>query len=325
MREFSMGRALSEGLAFISRAPAAHAIILILIGAVLPFVLQFALMGGPAGLLNPAMMGQEAAAMLAMGGATLLAAMAIGYVLQTGSYFGSLRIGLAREESLGGAIAYGLLAGLVVVVGLILAFAVIGIGLSQAIGGLASVLLLIVFLPAMAALYTVMVSSIAIPMFLAIVLLMVFRMSLMGPAMGAQNFGAGAVGFVVIVLIMLLLLWLAARFCCTLPAMAHGKTVNPIAGLGESWRLTAGHNGRLMLYLAAVGAVLGLVFLAYMSAIGVSFASSVGSGGMPQVGIGFIAVSILFGIAFAYVTVLVPAGIYRALHDDVDESAAVFA
>ena len=324
MREFSISRAWSEGLAFIARAPAAHAVILILIGALVPTALQFAVMGGPANLANPAMMGQDAAALLAFGGGALIAVMVLGYVLQTGSYFGSWRIGLAREESLGGAIVYGLLAGLVVVIGLAV-LAALGIALGQAIGGLAFLLLAIVFLPAIAALYTVMMALMAVGMFLAILLGLLFGASLGMSAMSADMMGAGIVGLVIMFLIMLLLLWLAARFSCTTSAMADAKTVNLVTGLGESWRLTAGNQGRIMLYLALVGVLLGLVFLAYMSVLGVSMASGFAGGGTPEIGIGVIVVSLLFGIGAAYVGVMIPAGIYRSLRDDSEESAAVFA
>ena len=324
MREFSISRAWSEGLAFIGRAPGAHAIILILIGVVVPTVLQFAAIGGPANLANPAMMGQDAAALLALGGGALIAVMALGYVLQTGSYFGSWRIGLAREESLGGAIVYGLLAGLVVILGLA-AVGAVGAVLAQAIGGIAFLLLAIVFLPAFAALYTVMMAMMAVGMFLAILIGLLFGASLGMSAMTPDMMGAGVVGLVVVLLIMLLFLWLAARFSCTTSAMADSKSVNFVAGLGESWRLTSGNQLRIMLYLALVGVLLGLVFLAYISVLGASMASGLAGGGAPEIGIGALVVGILFGIGAAYVGVLIPAGIYRSLRDDSEESAAVFA
>lgn len=322
MNDFTIGKAWGLGLDFIRRAPAGHAILLILIGAVIPTVIQFLLVGGSASLTNPAMFGQGAPMALAYGGVAMLAAMAIGYIFQTGGYFGSWRLGLARAE-LGGAIAYGLTAGVLVVL-VAGAIGAVGFGLGQALGFVGVLLLLLIVLPLLASLYSLIVAMMAVLMLFAGLMAAIFGAALVRGNFGSGAFGAGIVGAIVVAGLALLLLWLAARFSCTTSVMASRADFNLFGALGESWRLTGRAQGRIMLYLALVGTVFGIVLFLFTSVVVAGAMRGIGGGGVQPFAVGAILASIALSVFMAYVSVLVPAGIFRALQPDADASAAVF-
>jgi membrane-anchored glycerophosphoryl diester phosphodiesterase (GDPDase) len=122
----------------------------------------------------------------------------------------------------------------------------------------------------------------------------------------------------------LLFLWLGARFSCATPAMASRGSLNFLEAVRESWHVTAPRQGRIMLYLALVGLLFGLVYLIFAGIFAAAVGVTLASGGVPSMGIGTILLGIAMGVLMAYVSVLVPAGIYRAAAPDVDASAAVF-
>jgi hypothetical protein len=324
MNDFNIGRAWSLGFDFIRRAPAGHAILLIVIGAIIPLVVQLALVGGATALTNPAMMGSNAPEMLAAGGIGLLAAMAIGYVFQTGAYFGSWRLGLTRGTEIGGAIGYGLAVGVgVVVLGIVIA--AIAFALTQVLGVWAVLIVAILVIPLLAALYSLMIAIMCIMMLFAAVIAGVFGAA-MGSAAPASNVLAGGlISAVVIILVALFFLWVTARFCCTAPAMAHRGSFNFVEALGESWQITSRSQGSIMLYYVLVGLALGVLFLIFGIALAaVAMGGMAAGAGAPQMSIGMIVMSVLMSVVLGYISVLIPAGIYRALQPDIDASAAVF-
>ena len=338
MRQFSLGSAWTSGTAFITREPANHAIILIGIGVAAPLLLQLVLLGGPTGMMNPATLGQGAMTGAAgLAGAFLLVSV-LGYILQTGSYFASWRIGLAQGETAGGAIVYGLIAGLlaiVVVVALLMVLGLIvgGVAMSAAgspgaaPGGAAILIIFGLMVPMLiffATLYTTMMAA-----FSVIMLFMLLLLTLFGASFGASDAlpwagaAAGMVGLVGLLLVALLF-WLTARFSCATSIMADRKSLNFFGAMSESWRLTAPHQWRILAYLALLGVLAGIGLVVISGVAGVSMMGSVANGGAPEMGVTAIIMSLLFGIPLAYLTVLVPAGIYRELAGTVS-AAEVFA
>ena len=324
MNQFSLGGAWSKGVGLFSGEAAKQAMILIGLGIAAPFIIQFALVGGTSGLVNsPLVSGPSGLMAVAGAGGVVLLAMAIGYVLQVGSFFASWRLGLARNETLVGAIAYGLPAAVVVIVGTVLAAAALGFVFTQ-IGALGAFLLIVAVLILFAMLYTLVAATLAVTIFVMLLLAMI-----LGVTMGQAGFAAtlvGGYGFMAVIAILLsiLLLWLAARFSCTAAVMADRKSFNPFAAMAESWRLTAYDQFRVMLYLGLIGLVLAIVLAVGAVAIGVGFASSFQGGAPPALGIGALILGLIVGIPFAYLTVLLPGGIYRELAAP-DYSAEIFA
>ncbi|HEX8380632.1 MAG TPA: hypothetical protein VF619_08805 [Allosphingosinicella sp.] len=331
MRQFTIGSAWSRGLAFISRNAANHTIILIGMGILVPAILQYAVIGGVAGM-NPMMMGQNAlgagGSIAALAGAMILV-MIVSYVLQMGSYFSSLRIGLGRDATLGGAIVYGIICAVLALVffSVIALVVAVIIGLAMQGGGAMVFLALLVGVPVLilaAALYSVFMAAMALGMFLMFLIVLVF-----GASMGAANpalamAGQGSLVWLSGLAVAALLFWLAARFSCTTSVMADRKSFNLLAGLAESWRLTAPDQFRIMAYLGLLGILLFVVMVVLTIVVGVSMMGSMSSGQAPEVGIGSQIMVLIVGMPFAYLTVLVPAGIYSALFEDTSV-AEVFA
>jgi hypothetical protein len=312
MNSFSFGGAWSKGVGLFSGRAAGQALILVGLGTLLPAILQYALIGGPAGLMNPAMLSGAMGGLSAASGALAVAALIGGYVLQIGSYFGSWRLGLANGPNVAGSVGYGLVAGLLVVIGLGLALALLSAVLAPVFGPAAALLLVILFLMLFAFLYTLIAAIVAVALFLLLILSMI-----VGVSMGQAGFAATLVGgsggvAVVAVLLCVLLLWLAARFSCTTSVMAHRRSLNAFSAIGESWRLTADDQFRIMIYLGLIGLV--MTVIAFIAAIGagvVVAASFEGGGGPSDIGTGAMILTLIIGIPFAYLTVLVPGGIYR--------------
>jgi hypothetical protein len=324
MNQFSLGNAWSKGVSFFSQQALNHAIILIGIGILVPFVLQLALIGNAAGLMSPAMMSQGGLNAVTAMGATFLVVGIINYTLQTGSYFGSWRLGFGEGETLPGAVIYGLIVGVLVIV----AFVVIGVVvvlLAQASPVVGLILMAVILLPLFAALYTVLAAVVAIAMFLVLLIMLAF-----GANMGASNpgfamMGGGGLALLIMLAIVVVLFWLAARFSCATSVMADRKTFNPMVGITESWRLTSANQWRIMAYLALLGVVLLVLFFLVAAILGAGMMAGLQSGNAPQVGIGSMIMGMIVSIPLAYLVVLVPAGIYRELGGDSEASAKVFA
>jgi hypothetical protein len=333
MKQFSMGNAWSSGVNFFAGNGVNHAIILIGMGIVVPFVLQMLLVGQATGMMNPAMMGQGGVQALAAAGGAFLLVSLISYDLQFGSYFGSWRLGFGADENLGGAIIYGLIAAAIslgiiilfmIVVGLIGGFALQGASGGAGIG-IGIIFLLVILVPLLVFLAVLM------PLMIAVFCVIMFIVMLLGMAFGVNAFGQdprlamlGGGAFLVVMLLAALLFWLTARLCCTTSVMARRKSYNFIEAMGESWRLTARAQGQIMLYFLLLGIVGLVLFIVLAMVVGASMMGGLQSGSAPQVGMGSSIIGMIFGIPLAYASVLVPAGIYREL-GDFTESARVFA
>lgn len=270
MNRFSIGQAWSYATSFFAGQGASHAIALIGVGIVAPLVLQFAL-GGGAMMADP-MSFAAGGGLAAMGGLMIIVSL-VNYVLQTGSYFASWRIGLTGgAEPLGSVLGFGLIA----------------------------------------ALPTLLV-LIAVVLILVLIGFVVFGSALAPLAMGGQpGAGASALMLLLMLLFFLFLIWLAARFCCTGPVMADRRTFNILTGLGESWRMTSAPQWKIFGYFILLGIALFVIFLILGMLVGVSMFAGGGapsSGSM----IGIIVGALLLSIPMAYLQVGVPVGIYRAL------------
>ena len=308
MEGFSLDRAWARGVSFISARARDHAIILIGIGVLLTTALQYAIVGGASGMMNPAVMGDfEGISSL---GAAFIGAALLTYLLQFGSYFSSWRAGLAHEESLGGAIGWGMLAALLFVV-LAIVLLVVSALIMTAAPAVGAIAMVIILLPLAIILYSVFVVMMGLFLLISVLLAALF-----GASMGAnQFFGAAGEGFVAVAVMLavaILILWLSARLCCTAPAMARHRTFNPFAGIAESWRVTGPGQWRILAYLSLVAIVLGVLMIVVAMIAGFSMMGSMDAGGTPQIGIGMIVGGILLGVAMAYILVTIPAGIYRS-------------
>ncbi len=274
MNRISISQAWSYATSFFAGQGANHAIILIGIGIVVPLVLQFAIGGGA--MMSDPMALAAAGGFAAMGALAILASL-INYVLQTGSYFASWRIGFTNgAEPLGGAIGYGLIAALPV---LLLAFVVV----------------------------------IVLGLFAFLVFGSAFAPMLMGGQPSeAATAGTGLLMLLFIPLFLFFIVWLGARFCCMGPIMADRRSFNVLMGLGESWRMTSVSQWKIFGYFLLIGLAFFVLFLILGMIVGVSVFAS---GAEPSGG-SFVAIiigALLLSIPMAYLQVAIPAGIYRAL------------
>ena len=148
-----------------------------------------------------------------------------------------------------------------------------------------------------------------------IVLLLVVSM-IVGMASGYPGLAAtlvGGSGLVVVLLIVLAgaMLWLAARFSCMTCIMADRRSVNVFGAVAESWRLTWEDQWLILRYLALIGFGLAAIIFIGLLAAGYGLASIFGDSETPELGIGVIIIGVALGIPFAFLTVMIPAGIYR--------------
>lgn len=309
-----MRRAWSLGLGFVAGRAVGHAMILIGLGVLAPFALQYAIAGSADATISAAVpIGQEALA----SSLPLVAALAIGYVLQLGSYFASWRLGLGAGRPLGGAILYGLAAGL-------LAVAVVAAVATPALWAavrlwtpenvLLGALVALVPLSAVAALFYTTMAALAA----ALVALLLIAAMAFGTATGQVGIAAtlvGGRGDLVVVLVVMcgVLLWLAARLSCTAALMAGRGSFNLIAAARESWRLTWEEQWAILRYLALVGLALALAVLGVAFAVGAGATALIEETSAPALQTWAVVVRLAVAVPLAFLSVLVPAGIHREL------------
>lgn len=331
MDYFSISGAWRHGLRFFSDRIGQHALILIVIGLIPAYGAQLLIGGGQSsgGSPGPLLISQAGWGAMPAGGIAAVLLPLLGYVLQTGSYFASWRRGFARAESLGLAIGYGLIAGLVAI-GLCVALLAVGAVGAASMGWtgawlMAVVLLLIPLALACAAFYTLFAALLATAVALALVLAMIAGAITGQVGLAATLTGGSGMITVVLLVMSVVLLWLAARFSCTTSIMAERRSFNPIAAIRESWRLTLEDQLAIVRYLALIALTLALVIFGLAAAAGVGMAAFVEGGAVPEneQALG-VAIGIAIGIPLAFLAVLVPAGIYRELNR-ASAAAEVFA
>jgi hypothetical protein len=307
MNGFSFVRAWTKGLGFFSGAAVKHAILLLGVGVVAPVAIYLLLLGQPTALMNP-----DADPAAAPAPSAVLVASAAGWLLQAASFFAAWRVGLQRGATLGGALGFGLLAGLIVVLGFFAMLFVIGLASTLAVplltlmSGLILIAFLTIFWTAFAAMFAV-----------GVCLMFVIVLGI-GAAGGDLTFAATVVGgggwvWTVLVGASILILWLSARLSCTSILMAERRSFNLFAAMRDSWRLTWDDEWRIVRYLGLLGLAIALAAAAVIAAAGAGVAATLANGGQLAGGtLGAILLQVL-AIPFAYLSVLVPAGIYREL------------
>jgi hypothetical protein len=327
MNEFSFGGAWSKGVGLFSGSAAGHALILIGLGIVAPFALQMVAVGSWSGFMNPALLGGDGFGNFASLGTIFGLAVIAGYVLQIGSYFGSWRLGLGAGENVAAAAIYGLIVALLLVVGFMLVLGLLGFLAMQGSTILGTILVALAFMLLIMTLYTVMAILFIVGMFLMLVLTMIFGAAMGQAGVAAAFFGGGSGAVVVVFLVILaVLLWLTARLSCTASVLASRRGFNLFGAMAESFRLTVEDQIKITGYLALIGLVLSIIAFVGAIVVGASVVASMGTAGAsaPSLGMGAMILGLIVGIPFAYLTVLVPGGIYRELAGST-VSAEVFA
>jgi hypothetical protein len=311
---FSMGSAWSSGLRFVARRALGHAVILIGIGVLAPFALQYAVAGraveGVSLVLGTAAFGTGSAA-----GVALLVALALGYFLQSASYFASWRLGFGAGRSLAGPILYGFVSGLlalaaIAVVGTLAAFAAWQFD-SSGVLYLAVLIFLIPLMAVLALFYTVPAALVAAAVSLLLGAAMVYG-ALVGEVGLAATMVGGSGGIAVLLLMLsAVLIWFAARLSCTACVMADRKSFDLIAAVRESWRLTWDEQWAIARYLALVGVGLALLIFAGAIVAGVGANAMLQEETGPALETGALILRLAAAVPLAFLTMMVPAGIYR--------------
>ncbi len=264
MRDFDIGSATSSAVAFVSRN--LRLILLLLGGAILVGqILVYAMVGSSpeaiAQQIASAGTSGDASQLFRLGGG-LLAASVVAALLQATAQFAIYRIALSDEQDMGSAIGYGTNAAILY---LLFSFVV----------GIVVVLILALLIAAFIGMGVI---------------------SSGGASMSIAMLGVG----LVLVLIPLLI-WLAARLFVAVPVMADARSINPIYGLTQSWKLTRRHQwpivGFVLLYIVAVlilQGVLGLVGAIFALALG-DVVGAILAGIIVALPVGIIGLAVAYG------------------------------
>jgi hypothetical protein len=315
---FSWGNAWSFGYQAVARRAWHHCIILVGIGILVPLVVQIAVSGTPTEALGPLANGPADTTIV--GGISpppLAVAGLLSFLLQTTSYFGSWRVSLAENEAPGRALLYGLLAGLIAVplVAALLGLVVVaGSAAPEGLGVPVVMILAIPLLIACAAFFSLASATIAVAVGLMLLIAMIG-----GMAMGQTGFAAtimGGSGVVVVMAIVLsgILLWLAARLCCTTAIMAESRSFNPIAAIRISWDLTWDEQWAILRYLATIGLMLAIVTVALGAAATALALALMQMRDNDAPWVVQAAAGLIAGLPIAFLMAMATPGIYRELN-----------
>lgn len=222
MRDFDIGSAVSSAASFVGEHLRLILMLLggaLLVGQILVYVMVGSSPEAIAQQIASAGTSGDASQLFALGGG-LLAASLVAALLQATAQFAIYRIALSDEQDLGSAIGYGTNAAILY---LLFTFAV------------AAVAALILVVPIVA-------------------LLGVGTLSRGGGA-DASIASAALLGVGLVLVLIPLFIWLLARLFVAGPAMADARSINPIYGLTQSWKLTRAHQwpivGFVLLYFVA--------------------------------------------------------------------------
>ncbi len=326
MDSFSIVGAWSLGFRFVARQWPLQLLILVGLGIGLPVALQYALIGGPIETVNLGRVGPDP-----FGGGWLverpvvMAVLLAGYVLQVGSYFASWRLGFGGAP--GGALLYGLMAGLAAVALVAAARALGEYGSRLVVSPETWFVAVAVFLLPLLFVLSFLFVTQAVMLAAVVVLLLAFAM-IAGAATGSIGMAAtlvGGDGSIAVLLLVLsgVLFWLAARLSCVAPLLAGRRSLNLIAAIRNSWRMTLDDQMAITRYLFLVGVALAAVV------IGTGLLLGEGMRAIPRSGVGYtfdlatLLPRLALAVPFAFLTVMVPAGICRVLTVD-EVSAEVF-
>jgi hypothetical protein len=318
-----MRGAWAFGFRFFVHRPWAHILVLIGIGVVLPYLLQYLLAGDFLAAPGPGVTGQGVSTIMGQGsgaGAAAGAAILFGYYLQLASWFMSWRLGFGVGRPLGGAILFGLLTALLAAA----VFALVGGPAIWASGaamssGIPFIGLLIVLIPLVtvfALFYTLPAALLATIASIVLTFTMIFGTVTGNVGMAATLIGGSSGAVVILFLVMsAALMWLATRLSCATSLMADWKSCNLIAAIRESWRLTLEDQWVILRYLALIAFGLAILIIAVSLVAGIGaaayFQGSPGPGPGGQMAV--LALGLVASTPLAFLIVLLPAGIYREL------------
>lgn len=124
--------------------------------------------------------------------------------------------------------------------------------------------------------------------------------------------------------------WIYGRFLAAGPVMAALRTVNPITGLTESWRLTGPSQWVIVgfqLLIALMSFVLSMLAGLVLGAAAAGFAAGLDSGGDPGAIAGLIslAIALLVYVPILVIAVAMPMAVYRQVSDGDMQSGEIFA
>lgn len=286
MNRFSLGLAFSETFGFLRRNW--KSMLLWMGGAVLLLAVLFIVIGGGNFLAFRNANPNDPMAIFALLGQFFLFGI-VAMVVLYGAGMMIWRMGLSPEGSTGD-IGWALLAGL------LYAFAML----------------------------VVMLAAYIVIALVVVVIMLMFGVAGGAGAMfggtGAGPSGALLIGMIVIYfLVMVAMFWLQGRLMIAGPVMADRKLTNPFTAIGESWRLSAPSQwkilGFLIVFLIATYLIL-LLLVLLSGAIGGSLGKDSTAGAVTMV-----VMAIIVYVPFLMLWMSLPAGIYLALggSDDVEE------
>lgn len=316
MNPFSFRRAWAEGVGFFSGQAIRHAILLVGMGVLLPVALNAVLLWTTNWVGDMNGVGGAPS-----GGRLIFSASAL--ALQTAALFASWRLGLARGETLRGALVFGLLVGLMTTAGFGLALAAVGTIFGMITPFVAAAAVLVAFVALFGIVWTAYSAT------FAVAICLMFLLSLAtGAVMGDMTFAAtivGGSGFVwtLLVAAAFVLLWLAARLSCTAVLMAERRSLNVWGAIRDSWSLTWEDEWRITRYLGLLGLVIAAAVLAMVVVVGIGLSRTTGAGS-PVFSLMSSAFWGLLYIPLIYLAAMVPVGIYRALAPADVAAAEVF-
>ena len=118
---------------------------------------------------------------------------------------------------------------------------------------------------------------------------------------GGASMSIAMLGVGLVLVLIPLLIWLAARLFVAVPVMADARSINPIYGLTQSWKLTRRHQwpivGFVLLYIVAVlilQGVLGLVGAIFTLALG-DVVGAILAGIIVALPVGIIGLAVAYG------------------------------
>lgn len=183
--------------------------------------------------------------------------------------------------------------------------------------------------------------SIILYVALTVVMLVIFAIlglggglagGLASPDAGLAGAGVGIIlGIVLLYVVMIVgFYWVYGRLMAAGPVMAALRTVNPITGLTESWRLTGPSQWVIVgfqLLVAIISFVLTFVFTLVLGAATAGFAAGLDSGGDADTIAGVISLVIvlLVYVPFLVIAVAMPMAVYRQVSDGDMQSGEIFA
>lgn len=310
LNDFSMLRAWGLGYRFVVARPLPYIALLIGLGLLVPGVLQYA-----AGVMTaPTPDGGD---MSAIHTVIAVIVVVVASLMQTCAMFGVLRLGLGERERVGPALLFALLASLVVLgtAAVLVAFiaAAAAQGDSPALMPFVILAVVVPLFVGLATWATVLSALVGIAVVLSLALMMAVGAATGNVEMAATALGGSGLLVVMLLILGAVLVWLAARLSCTAAFMADHKRLNPIAAVRASWELTRDDQGRITLYIALLGLALTILLVAVLMVIGGGAAMMEGVTEPGTAEIGALVLMAILAAPFAFLAVLVPAGIYLHL------------